>query len=85
MEEMKDHTLTLACKDLDLIALFLHGSHSTGSARPDSDKDFTYLLPHGREPGPVEDVLLPLLSREFECKERDVDLQNLRQAPPTSE
>ncbi len=82
LDDMEDHTLKRACEALGLIALYLHGSHSDGSARADSDMDFAYLLPHGREAGPVEDVLLPLLSRVFECDESKVDLQNLRQAPP---
>jgi hypothetical protein len=48
---------------------------------PDSDRDFAFLLPHGQDPGPVEDVLLPLLSNVFGCDESDVALQGLRRAP----
>lgn len=70
------------CARLGLTALYLHGSRATGHARADSDADFAYLLPHGRETAPVEDALLPLLAERFEMDERDIDLQNLRQSPP---
>lgn len=79
---MVDDTLAQAGKALGLIALYTHGSQAEGHARPDSDHDFAFLLPHGIEPGPVEDVLLPLLSKTFECDESEIDLQNLREAPP---
>jgi predicted nucleotidyltransferase len=79
---MNEQYLKQTCEELGLIALYLHGSVATGNERPDSDIDFAFLLPHGQDPGPVEDVLLPLLSKEFNRDESEVDLQNLRQAPP---
>lgn len=79
---MVDEILEQAGKSLGLIALYIHGSQAQGCARPDSDHDFAFLLPYGQAPGPVEDVLLPLLSEAFGCDESQIDLQNLRQSPP---
>ena len=81
-EDVFDQGPIPECQNLGLIALYLHGSQSSGNARPDSDTDFAFLLPREQNPSPVEDVLIPLLSRVFGCDESHVDLQNLRQAPP---
>lgn len=70
------------CEPLAVIALFLHGSRATDSARPDSDFDFAYLGPHGTDTAPLENALLPALAQMFDCDEAEVDLQDLRQAPP---
>ena len=74
--------LQRACTSLGIVALYLHGSRATGHARPDSDLDVAFLAQHGQDTGPVEDALLPLLASTFEIDEADVDLQNLRLAPP---
>lgn len=71
------------CAQLGVVALFLHGSRAEERHREDSDIDFAYLLAHGRNPGPVEDRLLPLLAETYGVDEAEVDLQNLRQSPPT--
>ena len=64
------------------MALYLHGSRALGSHREDSDYDYAYLAPHGAPVEPVEDRLLPLLAEHHATDEREIDLQNLRQAPP---
>lgn len=70
------------CQELNLLGLFLHGSRATGHARPDSDYDFAFLPTHEADPRVVENRLIPALAEAFGCEERDVDLQNLRLAPP---
>lgn len=79
---MVDDKLKSLCASLEVIALFLHGSRATHSARPDSDFDFAYLAPHGTNTAPLENALLPALAELFDCDEAEIDLQDLRQAPP---
>ena len=82
LKEMEEDTLQRRCKELGVVALYLHGSHASGTARPDSDKDFAYLLSYDLESEPVEDALIPMLAALCGCDESEIDLQNLRQAPP---
>ncbi len=70
------------CQTVGLTALFLHGSRATGQASEDSDVDFAYLAPHGRDTDPVEDLLIPGLAQIYDVDEADIDLQNLRESPP---
>ena len=41
-----------------------------------------FCQPHEADARIVENSLIPVLAEAFGCQERDVDLQNLRQAPP---
>lgn len=75
-------SLTQTCEKLDLVALLLHGSRVSGFARSDSDYDIAYLSRHGDDTRPIESALLPALAHALKCDERQVDLQNLRTAPP---
>lgn len=42
--------LDALCQELGLVAVYLHGSRVTGSARPDSDLDVAVLAPFDWEP-----------------------------------
>lgn len=70
------------CESMGILALFLHGSRATGSSRLDSDFDFAFLAPHGANTSFLENALLPALAEISGCPEAEVDLQDLRQAPP---
>jgi len=75
--------LETICREVELVALYAHGSQVTGRAHPESDYDFAFLLRHGASSDKAMDELLPGLARIYRLPEADVDLQDLRQAPPS--
>jgi predicted nucleotidyltransferase len=58
------------------IAVYLHGSHAAGKARPDSDIDLAILMPHGADFELAAERLAEALAG------LPVDVQDLREAPP---
>lgn len=63
-------------REIGAIAVYLHGSHAAGKARPDSDLDLALLLPHGTDFDAAAERLAEALSG------LPVDIQNLSDAPP---
>lgn len=71
--------LTHCAGDLGAVALYLHGSHALGTARPDSDLDLAVLLPR-ESPIPFEEAAERLALCAGVDPER-VDVQDLGSAP----
>lgn len=73
-------TLPEVCREFDLVLVVLHGSRATGHARPDSDSDIGVLCRSGLVPA---ERFLDLLGKlEDVTGLRDIDLVDLRRAPP---
>jgi predicted nucleotidyltransferase len=71
--------------ELGFVAVYLHGSHATASARPDSDIDLALLQPHGWSPTQLERALDRVafgVAAALSVPRDGVDAQPLRDAPP---
>ncbi|MEW6277717.1 MAG: nucleotidyltransferase domain-containing protein [Candidatus Eremiobacterota bacterium] len=71
-----------ASRSVGAIAVYLHGSHASGTARPDSDLDLAVLLPRGSDFEDASALLADAAGDATGLSPDDVDVQNLDGAPP---
>lgn len=74
IDAIKQAVAEIACRYPSIVAVYLFGSRSEGTARPDSDYDLAVLYRPGQEPEGIAEARISLQQQFEELFNRDVDV-----------